>query len=388
MAGHLIDQVEGLDREVLVSVVQGVLDDDSASIEPGWSAKPIGASFGAGTLGIFRVAGEVTSIEGAQSWSVVAKVMDLEGSSNFNAAYNSPNSEINAYESGLLSTIGADILPDQTFRAARHFGTSNVDGLGTVLWLEDLGRAPSPPWDDETYVEVGRHIGHFNANWELNKPERQPWFLSDGFGNRAGVSLNRWASLGDFTNDPLVQRTSPPDVVSDLLKLSAKILPVIEAINAGPRPLNHIDAQPRNLFPMPLENGGFETVAIDWASLGYAPLGTDPAQIVGSSLTWCEVEPEHGALLHEKVLDGYITGLSDMGWNGDVELVRLSYMTMAMIRAANMLFHTVRWIDDPKAKVAISRAMGLPPEAFADQQREVFRVLYPSFQKTLKTAAL
>lgn len=390
MAENLIERVVGLERDVLTPVVRGVLNDDSASPVPGWSAKPIGKSFGAGTLGIFLVTGEAASAGGTKAWSVVAKVMELvlKDSYDLNSRYNSPDAEISAYESGLLSSIGSEISSDQTFRAARHFGTSNVDGLGTILWIEDLSAAPSPPWDDKTCAEVGRHMGHFNAYWELSKPEPQPWFMSDGFGSRSGVSLNRWTSLGDYTSDPLVKRGSPPDVLRDLSKLYGQILPVIEAINAGPRPLNHIDAQPRNLFPMPLENGGFETVAIDWASLGYAPLGTDPAQIIGSSLTWCELEPEHGVLLHEKVLDGFVMGLSDMGWSGNFELVKLAYMTQAMIRAANMLFHTVRWINDPERKRKISIAIGLPPEAIADQQRDVFRAVYPAFQKTLAASGM
>ncbi|MBT5319789.1 MAG: hypothetical protein HOL45_07775 [Chloroflexi bacterium] len=386
----LIEQVAGLGQDVLTPVIRGVLGDDSASPALGWSVNPIGKSFGAGTLGIFHVSGDATSADGSKSWSVVAKVMDLDpnDSSNLNSAYNGPDAEIRAYESGLLSTIGSQISSDQTFRAARHFGTSSVDGLGTILWIEDLSAAPSPPWDDKTCAEVGRHMGHFNAYWELNKPEPQSWFMSDGFGSRTGVSLNRWSSLGDYTSDPLVKRGSPPDVLRDLSNLHGQILPVIEAINAGPRPLNHVDAQPRNLFPMPLDNGGFETVAIDWASLGYAPLGTDPAQIVGSSLTWCEVEPEHGVLLHEKVLDGFVTGLSDMGWSGNIELVRLSYMTQAMIRSANMLFHAVRWIDNPEHKPLLSRAMGRPVEAIVDQQRDTFRAVYPSFQKTLTASGM
>ena len=387
---NLIEQIEALDRDVLDPVVRGVLNDDSTSIEPGWSAQPIGKSFGAGTLGIFLVTGNATSADTTKAWSVVAKVMDLEpdDSPNLNSAYNGPDAEIRAYESGLLLAIGSQISSDQTFRAARHFGTSTVDDLGTILWIEDLSAAPSPPWDDKTCAEVGRHMGHFNAYWELNKPEPQSWFMSDGFGSRTGVSLNRWTSLGDYTSDPLVKRGSPPDVLRDLSNLHGQILPVIEAINEGPRPLNHVDAQPRNLFPVPLEDGGFETVAIDWASLGYAPLGTDPAQIVGSSLTWCEIEPEHGVLLHEKVLNSFLAGLTDTDWNGNFELVRLSYMTQAMIRSANMLFHAVRWIDNPEHKPRISRAMGRPVEAFVDQQRDVFRAVYPSFQKTLTAAGM
>ena len=366
---------------MLDPVVRGVLNDAAAATEPGWSAKPIGASFGTGTLGIFLLSGEAHSASGKRAWSVVAKVMDLAGTS-WPSAYMSPLSEIRAYESGLLSAIGAEVGSGQTLRAARHFGTSTVEGLGTILWIEDLSAAAPPPWDDQSYAEVGKHLGHFNANWELNKPSRQSWFLDDGFASRVSAGISKWDSMSQFTNDPLVRRAAPPDVVEDLLTLSKKMPAVIVLINAGPRPLSHIDAQPRNLFPLPLESGGFETVTIDWASVGYAPLGTDPAQVVGSSLTWCEIEPGHGVRLHEEVLAGYVKGLSEFGWNGDIELVRVAYMSAAMIRAANMLFHTVSWVEDRELKEQTSRGLRHSSEAIADQWREVFRAVYPLFRKT------
>ena len=78
----VIDSVRQLNQDVLAPVVRGVLKDDSACPNLGWNVKPIGGSVGVGTLGIFRVAGEATTNLGQAVWSVVAKVMDVEATSN------------------------------------------------------------------------------------------------------------------------------------------------------------------------------------------------------------------------------------------------------------------------------------------------------------------
>ncbi len=388
MPVEVIDHVKHLDHGVLIPIVRGLLNDESASPKSGWTAKPIGRSVGPGTLGIFQMTGEANTDGGPCPWSVVAKVMELGAKSEM-FAHTTPDQEVQAYEHGLLAAISAAIPFDRSFRAAKHYGISEVAGLGTILWVEDLSAAPPPPWDDATYVEVGRHIGHFNANWELNKPERQKWFLDDGFTSRIEPQLNNYGSIGDFTYDALVERAAPPDVVRNMSRLAETMPLVLEVLNAGPRPLSHVDTQPRNLFPMPLERCGFETVAIDWASIGYAPLGTDAAQLVGSSLTWCEIGVERGVRLLERALDGYLTGLEEMSWSGNADLVRLAFMTSAITRAAgNLTFTSNIWMGHPEAEVPTAVLMGLPATTIADQWREVFRAEYPLFLDAVRSAGV
>ena len=176
----VIERVRQLDHTVLSPVVRGVLNDDSASPKPGWTAKPIGGSVGVGTLGIFHVSGEATTRSGISAWSVVAKVMDLDAAhSGGHFLHVSPTREVLAYTSGLVDSITATSAVDLGFRAAKHYGVVEVDGLGSILWVEDLSKTPPPPWDDETFSEIARQIGRFNANWELNPPNWQPWFVED-----------------------------------------------------------------------------------------------------------------------------------------------------------------------------------------------------------------
>ena len=90
--------------------------------------------------------------------------------------------------------------------------------------------------------------------------------------------------IGDYSDDPLVKLALPPENMERFERMVNAMPSALSAIAEGPNPLCHLDAQPRNLFPVPLPNGEIETVAIDWASAGYAPLGMDAPLVVGSSM--------------------------------------------------------------------------------------------------------
>ena len=151
----VIDRVNFLDRAVLAPVVRGVLNDESACPIQGWTAQPIGGSIGVGTLGIFKLIGEATTSAGISKWSVVAKVMDLDASAE-GLAHTSPLREVRAYESGILAAICSATKPENSFRAANHYGVTEIDDLGSILWVEDPSAALPSPWEDDTYLEITR----------------------------------------------------------------------------------------------------------------------------------------------------------------------------------------------------------------------------------------
>lgn len=159
----VIERVRQLDQTVLLPVVREVMKDDSVNHVPGWTAAPIGTSIGVGTLGIFKVSGEVATGTGKKRWSVVAKAMDLAATSD-HAAHTSPDREIIAYESGLLAQIGSTTANGRQLRAAKHYGIHEMTDMGTILWVEDLSAAPPIPWDDETLLEIVRQVGQFNGH--------------------------------------------------------------------------------------------------------------------------------------------------------------------------------------------------------------------------------
>ena len=381
-ANDVLDRVRQLDNATLQPVVRRVLGDDSASPKPGWTAKPIGGSVGAGTLGIFHISGDATTNSGIASWTVVAKVMDIDAEPN-SVSLGTPHREVQVYESGVLDSIDTSKAPGATFRGANHFGLTKIDGLGSVLWVEDLSAAQPPPWDDNTYLEIARHIGHFNAGWEQNPPAKSSWYLGDAFTNRVEGARKRFTLISSNLDDHLVRRAMTPKNLELLNRFDEALPAVVDLLRTGPNPLGHNDAQPRNLFPIQLDNGDIETVAIDWAGVGYSPLGTDAALVVASSLTWCEFNGERGARLHSEAVNSFIEGLNEVGWKGDTALVRLAYMTGAAIRASGGLVFTARWVTDLEWKQIVTGLMKKSPEVLADHWGDVFEHVYPLFEKEL-----
>lgn len=378
----VIQSVKQLDQAVLLPVVRKVLSDDSAIPTSGWTARPIGGSVGVGTLGIFKLSGEAKTASERKSWSVIAKVMDLSATSE-HIANASPMREIHAYECGLLNQIGPPNSDGSGVRAAKHYGTHEIADLGKVLWVEDLSEAPPPPWDDATYLEIVRQIGRFNADWEINPPTEPSWFLEDLRAINHDPSLERFVTFRDYLHDPMMQLVATPTVAEQLMSLP-DVVPVAHAfLDASPSSLSHLDMQPRNIFPIHLASGAIESVLIDWAEIGYRPIGTAVAGMVGSSMTWCEFDAEHGSRLLSQALLAYIEGLEENGWHGDVKLVRLAYMTSAVFRAAGNALFPVMWVNEPEWIPYMVDMLGKPPEEMVPHWRDVFEKVYSLFTNEL-----
>ena len=192
-----------------------------------------------------------------------------------------------------------------------------------------------------------------------------------------GPAQQGYATIADNLDDPWVQITASPKIIDYMTTLTGVFPEATALLDAGLSAIAHLDVQPRNIFPMPLENGGFETVAIDWASIGYAPLGTDAALVIGSSMTWCNIDAAHGVRLHPEALEKYLIGLEDSGWNGDIGLVRLAYMTAAVSRAGGNAMFTTMWVNEPEWQPHTIKMMGKPAEVLVPHWRDVFDGMYP-----------
>src|SRR5919201_6300912 len=72
---------------------------------------------------------------------------------------------------------------------------------------------------------------------------------------------------------PLIRRAYPTPVAERLLRLHAGRGVLLDRLDRLPHTLCHLDAFRRNLFARVTDDGRQQTVAIDWASIGFAALG-------------------------------------------------------------------------------------------------------------------
>jgi len=97
------------------------------------------------------------------------------------------------------------------------------------------------------------------------------------------------------------------------------------ALQRLPRTLCHYDAFRPNLFARRGPFGEDQTVAIDWSFIGVGGVGEELAVMVASTIGWFEVDGGLARTLGETIFEGYLEGLRDAGWAGDVRMARLGY---------------------------------------------------------------
>jgi hypothetical protein len=96
----------------------------------------------------------------------------------------------------------------------------------------------------------------------------------------------------------------------------------------SPLSLCHGDTSGRNLYHLPGEPD--HTAAIDWYYVGLEPMGLDVARLLGSSLHWFFIgRMDQAARLEEAIGEGYLSGLRDVGWSGDLAAIRETYRIAA-----------------------------------------------------------
>ena len=322
-----------LDREIVVSVARAALGRPTADVGA-WHIEPV---TGGGTqTALWRVSG-TAQVDGTHErqlpWSVVLKCKSHDD------ARAGAVPEVEAYRSDLLDRIGEEgfgLAAPRCYRIEPGPPPAPGDDSQTWLWLEDTGETPGRPWAAERYGLAAYHLGFFNGS--LPKPGTRglpkpvfdvppyPW-LGEGFlGYWLEMMEDEW-DLGSIIHaqtpeietawqHPLVRDEFPPDLRERLLDAWQERRTLYDALGRLPRTLAHGDAHRRNLISQRMPDGGDRTVGVDWAIIGYAPLGEDPGHLLTSSLL-LEADPASAADLDRTIFHRYLEGLRDAGWRLD-----------------------------------------------------------------------
>ena len=227
-----------------------------------------------------------------------------------------------AYESGLLD--GLDGL-----RAPRLLGTFEREDGSVAIWLEDV--PDSPPWTPERLGAFARRLGRAQAALARRLPDAE--WLPRGF-------LRRYLQLHEIGG--------------------AECEAVLARLDTLPHTLAHNDLHPANIH-------GDGTVVLDWAFSGLAPLGLDPGVLVGDGIADDVIRVEDADAAGTAVWDGYAVGLSDGGFEGDVDAIRWAFLRGTALRLA--------WLDPDQAREEWMTAPWRAAIALLERWREVARGL-------------
>jgi hypothetical protein len=342
MSGSVVDtpleQVRRrLDAATLRPHVRQVVGRQQAEVVS-WSCEILhgggGALFDEGALGVFRVYGAAQDGTERLPWSLILKIVTGSRGEESAASSRYWKREALAYQSGLLRTLPSDLS------APTCYGVTEVpartEGMEEAwIWLEEITQRDKQPWTPARLQQAARALGHFNGAY-LSQDLRStyPW-LSQGH-------VQEWMTLSESVLLDLEQYRQHPFVATWLSVESMRRLHTLwqarEALlthfQRQPRTLCHHDAFVRNLL-LKSTAMGEQVVAIDWSFIGMGALGEEIALLVGISHRWLDLDVVNLREVEEHVWAGYLTGLHDAGWQGDVQSVRFAYAATSALLGAS-----------------------------------------------------
>jgi Phosphotransferase enzyme family len=307
-----------LDRAGLMPVVARALG-LSVDALGAWTVTPLGYTvFNPVSQGIYRVGGTASARGTTHSWSAVLKVCraptedELENATSDRRAMLLDtlrwDREGRAYASGML-----DALPDG-LAAPRCFGVEPHSGT-LWIWLEDVGDDEAA-WDVARYALAARHLGRLGGEYLAGRElPRDEWLSHDWIRSWSEYFSRTMPAIlesDDVWAQPVVTELFDRHARDELRQLWAGRDRWWRALDRLPLTLSHLDAFRANLMSRSSQ-GRVETVAIDWAFVGIAPIAADVATLVAASLFY-HGDPQDPADLTAACLDATDSGLRDTGY--------------------------------------------------------------------------
>jgi hypothetical protein len=124
----------------------------------------------------------------------------------------------------------------------------------------------------------------------------------------------------------------PDDQAQLILQLWDERETFFQVLEHLPQTICHNDVFRRNLFLRRTAGGPEQTVAIDWANLGWGAIGEEVATMVVGNLFFDEVDWSFAEEFTTLVFEAYLAGLREVGWAGDRRLVRLGFTAAAAMK--------------------------------------------------------
>ena len=278
-----------LDRARLAAVASGALG-RSVDAVVDWTVTPVGYTvFNPVSQGIFRVTGTARSGGTSLPWSAVLKI--CRAPSDAELAEASPDRrailidtlrwdrEGEAYASGLLETLPDGLAAPRCLGVDRHDDT-------LWIWLEYVADDIAQ-WDVARYALAARHLGRLGGEYHTGRELPSQEWLSRGWVRSWSTYFSRtmpaMLASDDVWAQPIVVELFDPGAREELGRLWDERDRWWDALDRLPLTLAHLDAFRGNLMSR-TARGQVETVAIDWAFVGLAPLAADVATLVAASL--------------------------------------------------------------------------------------------------------
>jgi hypothetical protein len=228
------------------------------------------------------------------------------------------------------------------------------------MWLEEVAEEIGPHWPWEHYGVVARHVGQFNGAYLAGRPLPQwPWLSSNWIRQYVESSAPAMEPLRNVQATRWGRRWLPEEDADQFFRLWEERELYLGALDRLPRTICHFDLFSRNLFARKTADGDDQTVVIDWAYVGPGPIGADANPLVWFTAV-AEFAMDKMQELEEIVLEGYLQGLREVGWQGDPRQVRLGYLAAGV---HYVICEIDRWLElilDESLHAEAEQTYGMP----------------------------
>jgi hypothetical protein len=332
MINDTIDSyVDYIEETTWQQLVCTLLDSENAEIISR-DSQEIFAGVGTGTH-LYRVTGTAASRRRPVDWTMIIKVFTLD-QLNFQSISTDQTSwdywkrEWHVYRSPWQQELPGPLIAPRCL-ASGEVLTETDEELAWIA-MNDLQAMDVRPWPATHFREVARHVGDFNGEYLSGRPLPNDSWLSRNW-------LRGWTEqaepvmemLPTASSHPVAGRIFNPELIDDLVELWEQREKLYQILDQLPQTLCHNDVFPRNSFANSL-NRPNQSVAIDWAFCGPAPVGQELSALVGASQIFRESRPECWENLERDCIDGYTEGLREVGWSGSDEILLGYFVSIAL----------------------------------------------------------
>ena len=278
-------------------------------------------------IGVWRITGQALLDDMPGTWSLVVKGCTIPADDADPGAFNWPQREMELYRSGVIADLPGGI------RAPTCYGSLRRDDGSIWVWLEDITGDTVGPQTMDDYAAVSRRLGQFNGAYLNGVPlPRHRALATDWVRKWVEATEPSLALLAREADHPLVRQVYVPDVVETYLRLWERRHDLLDWLDRMPRTFCHEDAFQRNIFMRKRDGAVDDVILIDWSFTGVGAVGEEMSAMVMASVVFQETPLETIEELQDTVLDAYIAGLRDAGWDGNPRDVRNSYLVATLLR--------------------------------------------------------
>lgn len=313
MSEDMLESLKTIDPRILTDVVRQDQNDPLFEITK-WNVKRLSDKGVINPDGLWLFSGEGDNSKGSQFWQVVLKILKREEKESPPSDLWYWKRELLWAQSGLMEHLPGPI------KAPRFYKTEETAD-GAWLWQEHVENQRPNPWTLEDYAFVAHQLGQWNGTYLSGEQFRaEPWFTRGHY--------RSWYAQANPEQDfqfPLNQKYIIGELKNRYDRLWIEREKFYNVLETLPQTFSHFDSQRRNLFIRKGKDERDELVLVDWAVCGLGPLGAELFSLIGMSAALMEWPSSEVAQLDQAAFQSYLQGLSETGWSGNTDMIRLAY---------------------------------------------------------------